>query len=192
MSVAAFACAISQALSAQQSARVLKSACERVQTCATLSLPKRVAPGSSRRAADCEPKHSQQGSVMPSWAVWTVRAISQCASVSEHDNCGARIISFKQMRGLAAPREQRVCWSGFRRTHRPCSNRMHLRGAESSKYGHSVPSPCLRVWVKPSFLLYLILNFGCTSILMRIQSVTCSHMCSLSPRFRQSAAPLKG
>ena len=120
MSAAACACAISQALSAQQSARVLKAVSERAQTCATLSFPKRVAPGSSWHAADCEPKHSQQGSVMPIWAVWTVRAISQCASVSEHDNCGARIITFKQMRGVAAPREQRVCWSGFRRTHRPC------------------------------------------------------------------------
>ena len=130
MSVAAFACAISQALSAQQSARVLKSVCERVQTCASMSFPKRAVRCSSRRAADCEPEHSQQGSVMPMWAVWTVRAISQCASVSEHDNCGARIITFKQMRSLAAPREQRVCWSGFRRTLRPCSNRMQQASAE--------------------------------------------------------------
>ena len=120
MAVAACGCAISQALSAQQSARVLKPVSERVQTCADLSFWKRVVHCSSRRAADCEPEHSQQGSVMPMWAVWTVRAISQCASVSEHDNCGARIITFKQLRGLAAPREQRVCWSGFRRTHRPC------------------------------------------------------------------------
>ena len=136
MSVAAFACAISQALSAQQSARVLKSVCERVQTCASMSFPKRAVRCSSRRAADCEPEHSQQGSVMPMWAVWTVRAISQCASVSEHDNCGARIITFKQMRSLAAPREQRVCWSGFRRTLRPCSNRMQQARALSSKHGH--------------------------------------------------------
>ena len=135
MSVAAFACAISQALSAQQSARVLKSVCERVQTGASMSFPKRVVRCSSRRAADCEPEHSQQGSVMPSWAVWTVRAISQCASVSEHDNCGARIISFKQMRGLAAPREQRVCWSGFRRTLDPVQIACICEGL-SSKHGH--------------------------------------------------------
>ena len=157
MSVAAFACAISQALSAQQSARVLKSVCERVQTCASMSFPKRAVRCSSRRAADCEPEHSQQGSVMPMWAVWTVRAISQCASVSEHDNCGARIITFKQMRSLAAPREQRVCWSSFRRTLRPCSNRMQKRGAESSKHGHWVPSPCLRVW--SGFRLLTLLTY---------------------------------
>ena len=133
MAVAACGCAISQALSAQQSARVLKPVSERVQTCADLSFWKRVVHCSSRRAADCEPEHSQQGSVMPMWAVWTVRAISQCASVSEHDNCGARIITFKQLRGLAAPREQRVCWSGFRRTHRPCvQNRSDLNSTSDA------------------------------------------------------------
>ena len=155
---------------------MLKPVSERVQTCADLSFWKRVVHCSSRRAADCEPEHSQQGSVMPMWAVWTVRAISQCASVSEHDNCGARIITFKQMRGLAAPREQRVCWSGFRRTHRPCVQiackseglRAQTRALGTSGSlviaKHSIFSLVDFVTLFPGCILY----YGCTWVIMKV------------------------